>query len=53
MKKWLWLLRWEYDFCFWLIFSAENQLVCRSLLGFSTEAEALADLRKCLPEDHF
>ena len=53
MKKWLRLLRWEFDLCFWYIFTGAGNLVCRSLCGFTTEDEALADLRDYNPEDHF
>lgn len=53
MKKWLRLLRWEFDLCFWYIFTMTGQLICRSLVGFATEAEALADLRKYHPDQHF
>lgn len=53
MKKWLFWTRWEFELCFWEIFTSAGHLICRSLGGFSTEAEALADLREYHPEDHF
>ncbi len=53
MKKWLFSLRWEKGLVFWQIFTSAGHLICRSFVGFRTENEALADLRKYHPVDHF
>ena len=53
MKKWLYSLRQDNNLVFWQIFTNAGNLVCRSLIGFTTEAEALSDLRKFHPADHF
>jgi hypothetical protein len=53
MKKWHFLLRPETGLIFWYIFNAADNIVCRSLRGFTTEAEARSDLADYHPPDHF
>ena len=53
MKRWLFLLRLENGLIFWQIFTRAGHLICRSLIVFESEHEALADLRKFHPVDHF
>jgi hypothetical protein len=53
MKSWLYHLRRVDDLFYWEILTPAGGLVCRSLLGFSTEELALSNLRDFHPVDHF
>lgn len=53
MKKWLFLLRLQNGLFFWEILTPAGNLVCRSLRGFFTEAEAKCDLERFHPPVHF